>query len=157
MNRSSSVTLPYREGSIFVVPLRGNGYARGVVARSGKEGKILLGYFFGPRLSARSPVPLEDVNPNGSILRALFGDLSLISGEWPVSGQVPNWDKAQWPMPDFVRKEPFSKRAWLVRHSDVDPGKIESETPTDFSSLLPNDSLYGSGAVEIALTKLLAG
>jgi hypothetical protein len=39
--------LPYSEGSVFLVPLRKGGYARGVVARASPKGKGLLGYFFG--------------------------------------------------------------------------------------------------------------
>ena len=44
--------LPYSEGSVFLVPLRNGGYARGVVARATGEGKGLFGYFFGPRLAS---------------------------------------------------------------------------------------------------------
>jgi len=41
----------YSEGDWFAVPLRGGGFAAGVIARAmpRKEG-VLLGYFFGPRL-----------------------------------------------------------------------------------------------------------
>jgi hypothetical protein len=149
------MSLPYSEGSVFLVPLRKGGYARGVVARSSKEGKVLFGYFFGPPLESTEGVTLEDLHPADAIHRVLFGDLGLINGEWPVVGNVPNWDRAEWSMPDFVRRDDLSKKAWLVRYSDDDPNRIEAEYPTEFDSKLGRDSLSGYGAVEIVLTKLL--
>jgi hypothetical protein len=58
-------------------------------------------------------------------------------------------------MPDLVRRDVLSKKAWLVRYSDDDPNQIELEHPTDFESQLGPDSLAGYGAVEIVLTKIL--
>jgi hypothetical protein len=126
-----------------------------VVARSHDEGKVLFGYFFGPRLASTNEVALNDLNPAKAILRVRFGDLGLVNGEWPVVGTVPNWDRSKWAMPDFVRRDDLSKKAWLVRYSDDDPNRIEAEHPTDFDSKLGRDSLSGYGAVETLLTKLL--
>jgi hypothetical protein len=147
--------LPYSEGSVFLVPLRNGEYARGVVARSGKNGKVLFGNFFGPRIALIDEVILNDLNPVNAILRLRFGDLGLINGEWPVVGMVPHWDRLNWPMPDFVRRDDLSKTAWLVRYLDDDPSQIVAEYRTDFNSDLGRDSLSGCGAVEIKLTKLL--
>jgi hypothetical protein len=146
---------PYSEGSVFLVPLRKGGCARGVVARATHKGKVLLGYFFGPQLTSKDLATLDDLKAPNAVLRLLFGDLGLINGEWPVIGRVLDWDRSRWPMPDFVRRDPLSKRAWLVRHSDTDPGITESEHPINFDSDLPTESLSGYGAVEIKLTKLL--
>jgi hypothetical protein len=149
--------LPYSEGSAFLVPLRGGGNARGVVARARPRGKILFGYFFGPRLAPDAAVSLNDCDPAKAILRVQFGDLGLISGEWPVLGKLPAWDRTEWPMPDFARRDPLRRlKTFLVRYSDDDPSKIQDEYPIDDDSGLPTDSLYGSGAVEINLTRLLA-
>jgi hypothetical protein len=149
------MSLPYSEGFAFFVPLRKGGYARGVVARSSDEGKVLLGYFFGPRLASTNETALNDLDPADAILRVRFGDLGLLNGEWPVVGKVPRWDRSKWPMPDFVRRDDLSRKAWLVRYSDDDPNRIMGEYPTDFDSKLGRDSLSGYGAVEIVLTKLL--
>jgi len=148
--------LPYSESSVFLIPLRNGGYARGVVARSSDEGKVLLGYFFGPRLASTNGVALDDLDPANAILRVRFGDLGIVKGEWPVVGTVPNWDRSNWPMPEFVRRDDLSRKAWLVRYSDDDPNRIEAEDPTDFDSKLGRDSLSGYGAVEIILTKLFS-
>src|SRR6476660_2401829 len=123
--------LPYSEGAVFAVPLRNGGYARGVVARAGPEGKVLFGHFFGPRLDSVDQVNLEGIEPGKSILSVIFGDLGLINGEWRLIGSMPNWQRGAWSMPEFVRREPIGKRAWRVRRSDVDPLKIESEVPVE--------------------------
>jgi Immunity protein 26 len=99
--------LPYSEGSVFLVPLRQGGYARGVVARAGAKGKDLLGYFFGPRIESIGAIALDDLNPAGAGLRIRFGDLGLINGAWPILGRIPNWNRAKWPMPEFVRRDPL--------------------------------------------------
>ena len=119
--------LSYAEGSVFLIPLRKGGFGRGVVARSAPRGKVLLGYFFGPRLEAKARATLDGLGPEFAVARARFGDLGLINGDWPVIGKVANWDRTSWPMPDFVRREPISGKAWLVRYSDADPRRETSE------------------------------
>lgn len=148
--------LPYSQGSVFLVPLRSGGYARGVIVRATPGGKVLLGYFFGPRLESKTSVELNDLHPANAILRVRFGDLGLINFEWPVLGTIPYWNPAEWPMPCFVRRDPLGKmKPKMVRYSDVDASHQESEEPVENDSELESDSLYGSGAVEIRLTKLL--
>jgi hypothetical protein len=148
--------LPYSEGSVFLVPLRDGGYARGVVARAAPEGKVLFGYFFGPRIESAGDIAVDDLIPGKEVLRVRFGDLGLIEGKWPVRGRAPNWNRSEWTMPDFVRREPISNKAWLVRYSDVDPSRVATEQLADPASYLPVTSLSGSGSLEIKLTKLLA-
>ena len=72
------------------------------------------------------------------------------------SRRVAGWSRSAWPMPDFVRREPISKQAWIVRYSDADPLAIIEERPTDYDSKLDTDAAFGYGAVEIRLTKLLS-
>src|SRR5580765_7399095 len=123
--------LPYSEGTVFSVPLSSGGYARGVVARASAVGG-LFGYFFGPLLRSDNTAGFSDLNPEKAILRVRFGDLGLINGEWPICGQLGNWDRAQWPMPDFVRRDPLGhKKPIRVRYSNSDPNKIESECSID--------------------------
>jgi Immunity protein 26 len=153
---SKPMKLPYSEGSVFRVPLRNDGAARGVIARAGRTGKVLLGYFFGPCLSSFAAAKTDDLDPDRAILRAMFGDLGLITGQWTVLGKVPNWDRAKWPMPDFVRRDPLGRRKpILVRYSDADPQHIEAEYPIADDRGLAADVLSGYGAIEIKLTKLL--
>jgi hypothetical protein len=152
--------LPYKEGTWFVIPLRNGGFATGVVARSTPRGGGILGYFYGPR---RSIVPkVSEVigqKPSDAIVARIFGDLELIRGNWPILGQSQHWNREDWPMPVFVRREPFTNRIFKVYRSDKNPNHVEKEELVSSEAEvfgLQSDSLSGAGAVEIILTKLLA-
>jgi Immunity protein 26 len=141
---------------MFLVPLEDGGVARGVVARSTAKGKVLLGYFFGPRLAPDAARRMVDPDPADAVLRVICGDLGLMNGRWQVLGNIANWNRAKWPMPAFVRKDPFGqRRPLLVRYSDDDPTELESETPIDCDEGLQVDAVYGYGAVAIRLNCLL--
>ncbi|MGJ4890539.1 Imm26 family immunity protein [Bradyrhizobium sp. HKCCYLS3077] len=148
----------YSEGTVFLVPLRDGGFARGIVARTPlRARKILLGYFFGPWLGSTNDASFRDLHPGHAVLCGRFGDLGLHDGSWPVLGAHPQWQRSIWPFPDFVRQEPLTSRAYLVRYSDTDPRKREFERPIDPDCALPSDGLWGAGAVELILTRLLGG
>ncbi len=147
--------LRYSEGSIFLVPLRNGGYARGVAARVDPKGKILFGYFFGPRFETNA-APSNDLRPDAALLRLRFGALGLQNGSWPILGRLPCWKRTEWPISIFIRRDPLGKRKpRLVRYDDSDPSRIEYEHPLDKDAELQPDSLSGYGLVEIKLTKLL--
>jgi hypothetical protein len=150
--------LPYREGDWFAVPLPSGGFATGIVARTTKKGRVLLGYFFGPRHLV--PPRLEDLegqSADGAILVAKFGDLSLIRGEWPVLGRCHGWIRGEWPMPMFINRDPLSGKAWRVEYADDDPNKLVDRTPIDPAEgkELETDRLCGAGSIETQLDRLL--
>lgn len=157
--------LSYREGTWFAVPLRKGGFAVGIVARANKRG-CLICYFYEPR---RNSVPtlleVESLKPQDAIRKLQAGDLGLIEGSWPIIGHSKSWDRVDWPIPIFIRREvPLLiqgkmsvPRAWRVYYSDTDPNKVVREEREEFNSTsFEEDGLFGAGAVEIELTKLLA-
>jgi len=149
--------LTYREGDLFVLPLQDRGYAVGLVARSGPRGRVLFGYFFGPRYAEVPKLAdLTKLLPADAILLSRFGDLSLMEGAWPVLGQMPGWDRATWRMPPFVRHDPLTGRKTQIIYSDADPnvevGEMKLAPDADIE---PKDGMAGAGAVEIKMTKLL--
>jgi hypothetical protein len=148
----------YNEGTWFAVPLRRNGFCIGVVARAASEKSIVLCYFFSPR---RESVPKFDevstLKASSAILVVRAGDLGLIQRRWTVIGTAQSWNRSDWPMPIFVRREilpPF--RNWRVYYSDIDPSITvkEEHEPNDRPDL-PKAGLSGAGAVEVKLTMLL--
>lgn len=151
--------LPYKEGTVFAIPLRRGGYATGVVARTTPRGEIVLAYLFGP---ARKTVPsLDDVKhlrPQDALRVARVGDLSLLDKTWSIIGQLAAWKRDDWPMPPFVRREDITKKAWLVKYSDHDANKVASEEPMDYPKVseFERDAVLGAGAAEIVMTKVLA-
>lgn len=148
--------LPYSEGTWFEVPLRQGGVAVGLVTRASIEGKVVLCYFFGP---SRSAVPklaeLERLKSYEAVLVARVGDLSIIRGDWPIIGQSTSWKRLDWPVPPFVRRDDLGRRAWVVQYTDDDPNVIAYENPVQYGCKLERDSVFGSGAVELLLTKML--
>jgi Immunity protein 26 len=150
--------LPYREGTWFAVPLRDGGFAAGIVARAAKKGEVLLCYFFGPR---RQSVPrlaeVEKLPAKSACLVIKVGDLGLIRGNWPIIGELASWNRSNWPMPVFIRREMLPPYVnWLVFLSDTDPAKTikEERTPHDRPDLR-EESLFGYGAAEMELSKIL--
>jgi hypothetical protein len=151
--------LPYRDGDWFAVPLR-NGHRSfgvGLVARHDGKGGV-IGYFFGTRFE--QPPSLEALarfRASDALRVMRFGDLGLIKGDWPILGRAHDWEPAEWPIPDFGRREPTG-RAFRVVYSASDlRGPIREEPISDAEcDRLPRDVLSGAGAVEKILTGLLA-
>jgi len=148
--------LPYEEGTAFAVPLRDGGFGVGVVARIAPKGKLLLGYFFGPR-SDEPEFDLTTLQAKKAVLVGRFGDLHLFDGRWFTFGQVPHWNRDEWPMPLFLKRDPLGHLPDRVVVYDGDdlgkPGRWEARDiiPRD----LREDGLMGAGFVEIKLAQLL--
>jgi hypothetical protein len=130
----------------------------GLIARSKPGGRILLGYFFGPR---REHLPsLNDVQGltvKDAILVRRFGDLGLYNKEWPIIGPSASWNRKIWPMPSFVREDVVSGETTLIDYSEDDLTEV-SERPGSPDDLhrYPEDGLSGYGAIGIKLTDLLS-
>jgi len=153
MGRRTKVN--YVQGTCFLVPLRGGGYARGVVARLNGKG-LVFGYFFGPKLDSPKEATIRGLDPCKAAFVCEFGDLSLINEEWVQLGQVENWKTDDWPMPPLIRVDEFAGRAFLSHYDDRTFRCIEEEevSPTLVDQYV-HDGMWGAGAVEIRLTKLL--
>ncbi|MGH7743737.1 MAG: immunity 26/phosphotriesterase HocA family protein [Candidatus Dormibacteria bacterium] len=152
--------MKYQEGDWFAVPLRdGAGFGVGVIARMAPDRDVLLGYFFGPRLPVIPDMnEVEGLRASQAVMVRRFGALSLARGEWPILGSSRNWERQNWPMPQFARHVEIDNRAWRVDYPDDDPNAIPRESPITVEGykLLPRDGMLGAGAVEVLLTKALA-
>jgi hypothetical protein len=151
--------LPYQEGDWFAVPLPSGGFASGIVARTTTRGRVLLGYFFGPRRPGPGTVDdLNDPSAERAILVARFGDMSLIRGEWPILGRSQDWERDEWPMPAFVNRDPLSGRAWRIEYADDDPNALINRTPIAVAETagLEVDRVCGAGSIEMQLDQLLS-
>jgi hypothetical protein len=150
--------LKYAEGDLFAVPVRGGGYALGVLARQNRRG-VLLGYFFGPR---RGVIPrVDDVGPlnaRAAVLVGQFGHLGVKNGSWPVLGRTPGWVRDDWPSPPFARFEELTGRWFQMFYADDDPNRLLRQEPLDAQAAqsLPEDGLMGARFVETRLDRLLS-
>jgi hypothetical protein len=149
--------LLYPEGTWFAVPLRTGGFAIGLLARVAGDGPA-FGYFFGPRWKHPPAVEItRALTPKDAIFVALFGDLGLLNGEWPILGQDLNWNRDVWPLPPFIRIDEIANEAWKVSYSDQLQVLAEEAIDPTLEKKFPRDRLSGYGAVEIRLTQLLEG
>lgn len=152
------MSLPFREGDVFSVPLPTGGWAAGVVVRTTGRGGVLVGYFYGPRrLAPQVGRPEETVNLKSLLLVARFGDLGLIRGEWPISGPIPGWNRMSWPVPAFSSRDPLSGTWWRNEYADDNPNQLiarDELSETDARNL-PVDGVHGAGAVAKMLDRLL--
>jgi len=150
--------LPYKEGDWFAVPLRDGGYALGMAARVDGEGGV-IGYFFRPKYET---LPTSDDignrRPEDAVFIANFGDLGFLEGTWKVVRSSVGWDRNKWPMPSFLRVDCITGKAILVEYSENNLVHEVKNTPIDPISThgLPEDGMWGSGAIEIHLTNLLS-
>lgn len=148
----------YKEGNLFSVPLKLDGFAVGLVARATPESPVILAYFFSERyLSIPKVDDLTFLKPTDAFKVWMVGDLGLINGEWEVIGEIPNFVRSQWKVPNFVRREEFSGRTWLVSYSDENPSVVLSETKVTEGDVigLESDYMRGYGSVEKLLSKII--
>jgi len=141
------------------VPLRSGGYAVGVVARMAPRGRVLTGYFFGPRRTEFPSIDdLRGLRRDVAVLVQRFGDLNLVEGNWPILGYSVGWNREEWPIPAFGRFVEIDGKAWRVEYKNDDPNSVPRETRISAEEYrqLPNNALLGAGAVEIRLTQLLS-
>lgn len=152
----------YDEGQWFAVPLRIGGYALGIIVRGSYKTKGGLGYFFGPKFDT---IPSGDETYSKSkenpIYICHFGDLGIIKSRWPLIQSGKPFYREEWPVPLFHRVLPFPEGKAIIVEYRQDYSGMEApirETMTEATEdviKLPKDSMYGSGAVEIVLSKLL--
>lgn len=145
-------SLPYSLGDVFAVPLRDDGFALGVVARTDGRG-IVLGYFFGPRLETIQGVGgLFSLKRDDAVRVCRFGDHGLVRKMWPVIGKVAQWEPTLWPVPVFCR----SGNVGVSYHPESLVVLKEENVDGNDCRKLPEDGLEGSGFVEVKLTRILA-
>jgi hypothetical protein len=148
----------YGEGDCFAVPLPDGGYALALVARAAPKGRVLFGYFFGPRFpTIPDETQLKGLAAKQAILKARFGDLGIFRGDWPKLGAIPAWRPDLWPMPSFHRRVPLGGDIYRVTYRDENPNSrpLEKLISEGEARGLPEDSLFGSQAIERVLASLL--
>jgi hypothetical protein len=148
--------LPYREGAAFSVPLQDGGFALGIVARMAPKGKVLLGYFFGPRQDTPD-FDLRSLSADAALLVGRFGDLHLVDGKWRIVGQLPDWNRSRWPVPPFLWRDPLGFLPdRVVIYDEDDLAKLgKCERRDVIPPGIPEDGLMGAGFVETKLNTVM--
>ncbi|SYZ34676.1 Imm51 family immunity protein [Propionibacterium australiense] len=150
----------FGEGDWFGLPVKGGGWALGVIARRRPRSSALLGYFFGPR-RPEPPVlaDAEGLTAEDAVFVCIFGYLGFKKEQWLVLGKLEGWDRDAWPMPVFIQATKGSIRASRIYYDQDDPAKeirrelIRPGEPADG----PESGSFGHVAVSIRLGNLLPG
>lgn len=150
----------FGEGDWFGLPVKGGGWALGVIARRRPRSSALLGYFFGPR-HPEPPVlaDAEGLTAEDAAFVCIFGYLGFKKEQWPVLGKLDDWNRDAWPMPVFTQTARGSVKPVRVFYDPDDPSKvirrelIRPDEPTDG----PESGSFGHVAVSIRLGNLLSG
>ncbi|CAM2008763.1 Imm26 family immunity protein [Acanthopleuribacter pedis] len=146
--------LNYQEGTCFFVPLENGEYGRGIVARLRGDG-VVFGYFFGPAL--RKPEgDFKGLLAKDAALVGKFGDPGLLEKTWPIQGQLPDWNRAKWPLPPLYREDDDESKVIISHYDDLNMEFLyEEKCPVENAKELPEDALFGYVAAEIRLAMLL--
>lgn len=145
----------YKEGTVFAMKLEPKGFAIGVVARMSNNGKI-LGYFFGEKYFRLPTMDLiGELNCKKAIRTVMVGGDRIIKKKWPIIGEIENWNRKKWPIPDFLRVDVIIPNlAFRIHYSD----DLEETgmTRTSVKSKLEEDCLFGGLSLEIELSEMIS-
>lgn len=142
-------------GSVFLVPLLAGDFGIGVLVRADGKGRA-YGVFFKQRVSGANEVDVSGIRYQDAILRCRFGDHGLHTRRWIVIGSIPNWDTGQWRIPKFSRPHDNSGMRYVTEYDDSLNLMSEVVAPATETMDMPEDAQFGSGVVEVKLSKLLA-
>jgi hypothetical protein len=146
----------FKEGDWFAVPVDSQ-YVVGRIAAVGRQGGILIGYFFEP---LRNEIPtlgsLSTLQPEDAFLIALFTDAGLEKEGWPIIPSLAGWQRELWPIPLFGRTSIYVPGTGFATRYDRDNvSTLGTETRTSAAAAmqLPMDILHGHKALQYSLSK----
>jgi len=141
------------EGKIIILPLREGGYATGLIARQDKN--ILLGYFFDTYYQ-NPPLSIKEWFSSKVCLICLFGALGIKNNEWNILGDMPLWQRDEWKVPIFKQQDPLiPEQYYSVIYQDDLKGYERERASKEEVQQYYSYGIFGYGAVEIALSKVL--
>lgn len=146
----------YNEGDVFFVPAGDLGWMRGIATRLDDHWGV-FGYFFLPLFSdpeIGKIEPFKDITLANAVWACKFGGGRLQEAKWPNLGQLPDWNRDEWPMPNF---RAYGDIVTLYGNELTPIGSVNlKDYKGDPAKLLP-DGVCGPGAVEICLRKVIEG
>ena len=127
-----------------------------VVARVGRVGEI-LGYFFASSGAGGIEAKALASRSDEATFVGVASALGISKRAWKKLGQLTDWNRDQWPVPLFQRRDPLRpERAFVVEYGQDDLG-----TPIGVRSVskeqvagLPEDGLAGRVFAERRLARL---
>jgi Immunity protein 26 len=149
-----------KEGNVVSMKLDDGRSALGVLARVDtahpRKPYLIFVYFFGPydHLTSINNI-LQSLSPATAVCRLRTSALDIYSGEWQTVGTIPNWNRADWPFPNFYIKNYFSNKLWRCVINEENLAGIIRQEPIDQIGDLKEFVSSGSEAARITASMLL--
>jgi Immunity protein 26 len=147
------------EGEAFAVPMQDGRYAIGVIARvETKRPRKPYGiyvYFFAPYNSKeRLHKCLPRLTAKNYVARLNTSALDIYDGIWTRIGMLPEWNKPDWPFPEFYVQNDFTKKFFKRVLSETDLISYAQQYPIDEIKDLEEDTLHGSESASNEVLRL---
>lgn len=143
------------QGQIFAIPLKDKGYGLGLIAR--KNDMIALGYFF-KTVFEQLPigkVEADLISKANVILIGKFSCLGISNNEWPLLKSDFVFKKDNWPIPFFKGKDLGGDDFFSVLYDDSLLKETRRWISKNEAENLFEHGLYGYGALEIKLSRII--
>lgn len=134
-----------KEGHIYSLPMFSGTQWFALVARN-HQGTLLIHFY--PARHQIGGVP--------PALTQKVGDLGIRNGEWRDEGELPGWNRKDWPVPQFRRLMPWeepSNETTIVTYGENLAGTPTTEVLEGSFEHLPRDGLSGHKAVNAYLKR----
>jgi len=144
-----------QEGDLFKLPMVKDYFVIGLIVRI--KGMLMYAVFFDGKDESILEITGFDPLNEKIILRRICSALGLKNGDWKILGKTTKWNKKDWPIPLFRRKDLISGNYSLIKYNDE--LKEISETVAKANEKLdhyPEDGVAGYGLIEKQLAKLLS-
>ncbi len=151
---------PPEEGTVFLVPLEESGFALGLLIRTNRKGSA-YGEFYGPKITDVKSLPnqMADIGQllksENLLMKCKFGDYGIYHRRWVAVGQIPDWDRRKWPLPEFFRPHDDKDLCFISNYDDEFNCVSEIIQPIEMGKNLPIDEQLGSNVVEKKLSNRL--
>lgn len=149
-----------KEGDVISIKLDDGRSALGVLARvetaHPRKPYGIFVYFFGPydHLNSLNHI-LQSLSPATAVCRLNTSALHIYSGQWQTLSTIPNWNRADWPFPDFYTKNYFTNKLWRCVINEENLVSIIRQEPIDEIGDLEEFVTDGSESARITVSMLL--
>jgi hypothetical protein len=141
------------EGNIISIPIDDGRYAVGVLARvetaRPRKPYGIFVYFFGPFNDPdRAVVKPIYLNPKHYVIRLNTSALDIYSGVWKWLGVIDQWDRNEWPFPDFCQHTKGERTFYRIRYDENDLATQIFRVRMLDGGGLDDNIIYGTGAAQ---------
>ena len=146
-----------QEGNVVSITLEDGRLALGVLARvetaHPRKPYGIFVYFLGPYYNLNGlQTILQTLSAAASITWLKTSALDIYRGKWKIVGVVPNWNRVDWPYPDFYFQDDFTEKLYRRKLSEHDLGTPLNQSPIAEVGDLRRDEHYGAEAARFEVS-----